>query len=89
MPLPNSDDQSNGMQHALADDWDRHWTELDTAARRNPAQKCRRRLILDTLRITGDGHGARVLDSGSGQGDLALDLHERYPAAEIVGVELS
>src|SRR5258708_20741535 len=37
---------SNSMQHALADDWDRHWTALDHAARLNPAQKYRRRLIL-------------------------------------------
>jgi SAM-dependent methyltransferase len=89
MHFHNSVDQSNSMQHALADDWDRHWTALDNAARRNPAQKYRRRLILDCLQIAGDGRGARVLDIGSGQGDLALDLLERHPAADCVGVELS
>jgi SAM-dependent methyltransferase len=89
MPFPNSDDYSNSMQHALADDWDRHWTALDNAARRNPAQKYRRRLILDSLQIAGDGHGARVLDIGSGQGNLAVDLLARHPAADCVGVELS
>src|SRR5258708_38313212 len=77
------------MQQALAADWDRHWTALDKAARRNPAQKYRRRLILDALRIEGDGRGARVLDIGSGQGDLAVDLLQRHPAADCVGVELS
>jgi SAM-dependent methyltransferase len=46
-------------------------------------------LILDTLQIGGDGHGARVLDIGSGQGDLAVDLLERHPEADCVGVELS
>ena len=89
MHFPNSVDQSTSMQHAQADDWDRHWTALDQAARRNPAQKYRRRLILDTLQIAGDGHGARVLDIGSGQGDLAVDLVERHPLVDVAGVELS
>src|SRR5258708_6464022 len=89
MPFPSSDDHPIAMQQALADDWDRHWTALDKAVRRNPAQKYRRRLILDALQITGDGHGARVLDIGSGQGDLAVNLLERHPAADCVGVELS
>src|ERR1700674_4500586 len=89
MPSLDPVDYSDSMQHALADDWDRHWTALDHAARRNPAQKYRRRLILDSLQIAGDGRGARVLDIGSGQGDFAVDLLARHPAADCVGVELS
>jgi SAM-dependent methyltransferase len=77
------------MQHALADDWDLHWSHLDTAARWNPAQKYRRRLILNALQIPGSGYNTRVLDIGSGQGDFAVDLLARHPAALLSGVELS
>ena len=73
--------------HAPApDDWDQHWADYADAARTNPAQQYRRRLVLGVL---GAGSGSRILDIGSGQGDLAADLATAYPTAEVAGIELS
>jgi SAM-dependent methyltransferase len=46
-------------------------------------------VIASLLNLPGDGEGVRLLDVGSGQGDLAAWIHARYPAAEILGLELS
>jgi SAM-dependent methyltransferase len=69
------------------DDWESHWSSFAEAAERNPAQAFRRRLVLSLLAA----HGApqRYLDIGSGQGDLAVAVADRWPSAEIVGIELS
>jgi SAM-dependent methyltransferase len=67
------------------DDWDQHWDEYAESAEHNPAQLYRRKLVLDRL-----GPGAtRILDIGSGQGDLAAALAAHIPAAELLGVEMS
>jgi SAM-dependent methyltransferase len=71
------------------DDWDRHWQAYTAVAERNPSQRYRRQLVLSHLAKSGCGPGARILDIGSGQGDLAVDLHNRFPETEIAGVELS
>jgi len=72
---------------AAADDWDAHWSSFAAAAERNPAQAFRRRLVLARLAAT--GLPQRYLDIGSGQGDLAVEVAERWPDAEIAGIELS
>jgi SAM-dependent methyltransferase len=70
-----------------SDDWDRHWDDYAASAAANPAQEYRRRLILDRL---GSGDPPRrVLDVGSGTGDLAAGLLARFPEADVVGLELS
>ncbi|MGH9178519.1 MAG: class I SAM-dependent methyltransferase [Acidimicrobiales bacterium] len=69
------------------DDWDRHWRHYADSASTNPAEAYRRRLVLRHLAL-GDG-AHRVLDIGSGQGDLAAELKRRHPQAEVVGLELS
>ena len=71
------------------DDWDRHWQEFNETAEQNPAQNYRRELILAMLGISGSGQGARILDVGSGQGDMAAAIRARFPSAEILGLELS
>ena len=68
------------------DDWDDHWTRFADSASTNPAQQYRRRLILDRIVARS---GLRVLDIGSGQGDLAASLAEALPGVEIAGIELS
>lgn len=70
------------------DDWDRHWHELADAAGANPAQRYRTKLILSLLGLR-DGSTDRVLDIGSGQGDLARDLRARYARIQLLGLELS
>lgn len=68
------------------DDWDDHWSRFADSASSNPAQLYRRRLILDRIPA---GVERRVLDIGSGQGDLAADLHAARPEVDIAGIELS
>jgi trans-aconitate methyltransferase len=69
------------------DDWDTHWAEYAGSAAENPAQDFRRRLILRLL--TGVSSSSRVLDIGSGTGDLAVSLREEYPETALLGLELS
>lgn len=69
------------------DDWDQHWHRYAESAGTNPAEAYRRRLVLGLLRV--GGRPARILDIGSGQGDLAIAIEERHPAAEVLGIELS
>ncbi|HME03648.1 MAG TPA: class I SAM-dependent methyltransferase [Solirubrobacteraceae bacterium] len=69
------------------DDWDAHWDQYAIAAEYNPAQSYRRRLALRLLerRTTPE----RLLDIGSGQGDLLVAAAERWPRAALVGLEAS
>jgi SAM-dependent methyltransferase len=74
---------------AEQDDWERHWRNYSEAAGRNPAQEYRRRIICRLLRRSGCPGNARILDIGSGQGDLAVDLRRAFPRAELAGLDLS
>lgn len=71
------------------DDWDQHWRNYARAAELNPAQRYRRQIVCALLRRSQCSGTARILDIGSGQGDLALDLNQAFPKAELAGVELS
>jgi 2-polyprenyl-3-methyl-5-hydroxy-6-metoxy-1,4-benzoquinol methylase len=77
------------VQPPRLDDWDRHWTTYAEANQRNPAQAYRRRLVLGLLHSIDSGERERILDIGSGTGALAADLRRQFPAADIVGIELS
>jgi len=77
------------VQPPRLDDWDRHWTTYAEANQRNPAQAYRRRLVLGLLQSIDSRARERILDIGSGTGVLAADLRRRFPAADIVGIELS
>lgn len=69
------------------DDWNRHWRQYAESASTNPAEAYRRRLVLGLLAL--DGTGDRVLDIGSGQGDLAAELQRSRPGVQLLGIELS
>ena len=73
------------------DDWDRHWKSFAEAASLNPAQQFRHRLIVEKARSAWRGRAlpARLLDFGSGQGDLAVELHRTFPQWDLVGFEMS
>ena len=71
------------------DDWNRHWQDYSDTAEQNPAQNYRRELILSLLDAHGSGEGIRIIDIGSGQGDMAAAIRARFPAAEILGLELA
>lgn len=84
MTQPNP--ASSSDEFAEADDWDQHWSDYADSAEQNPAQTWRRRLVVNELGLTAR---ARVLDIGSGQGDLAADLLTAEPDLAVRGLELS
>jgi SAM-dependent methyltransferase len=69
------------------DDWDAHWDAYTEAAAHNPAQWFRRRAAIKLLGGAGTPH--RLLDIGSGTGELLRDAAEKWPSAELAGVEMS
>lgn len=71
------------------DDWDAHWGRFAAAATRNPAQRMRHRIVTKLVAQLANGGRPRVVDIGSGQGDLILRLREVIPQGEFVGLELS
>jgi SAM-dependent methyltransferase len=82
----SSEQQQSPMSAAA---WGEHWRHYTQAAERNPAQKYRRRLVCKLLSRYGCSDNRRILDIGSGQGDLVRDLRQAFPTAEIAGLELS
>ena len=67
------------------DEWNVHWQEYAASATENPAQRYRRERAFGLMH----DQPARLVDIGSGQGDLLDAAQERWPAAELVGIELS
>jgi trans-aconitate methyltransferase len=73
---------------AEQDNWDSHWEHYADAASKNPAQQMRHNLIVKLLQQD-TKRKIRVLDLGSGQGDLLVKLHDMIPHAELAGFEMS
>lgn len=69
------------------DRWDSHWDDFGEANERNPAQEYRRRLALRLLERRGPPE--RLLDIGCGNGEFLATAAARWPAAELLGLELS
>jgi len=85
---------TNSHVPVAPDDWDQHWHDQAEVAERNPAQRYRREIACKLLRsyscgIPSSDGPARILDIGSGQGDLARDLRGMFPRAEIAGLDFS
>jgi len=76
-------------QPATPDDWNQHWGRYAGTAALNPAQAYRRKLIFERLGLSAGGGSARVLELGSGQGDLSTELAGRYPNIELLGLDIS
>ncbi len=78
------------MTHAAPhpDDWDQHWTTFQEWTKANPAQEYRRRLIRAHLDLR-NAAGARVLDIGSGIGDMLAEIDAEFPDVPKLGLELS
>ena len=89
MTTPKEDARPPAPAGVDRDDWDRHWDQFNDIAENNPAQHYRREMILASLGVNGTGQGARILDIGSGQGDMASVVRLRFPASSITGLELS
>jgi SAM-dependent methyltransferase len=72
-----------------SDDWNRHWRDFADSAASNPAQAYRRFLIFRARDLENVPKPVRLLELGSGQGDLARELIERHPEIELVGTDAS
>ena len=70
----------------MSQDWDHLWTQYAASAEQNPAQAFRRLLVVRSLGLT---PGSRLLDIGSGQGDLAQGLSALMPGLEVAGLDIS
>jgi SAM-dependent methyltransferase len=74
---------------ASDDDWDRHWAAYGESNALNPAQAYRRDLILARLDLGRAAGPVRLLEIGSGHGELSREMKRRHPEAQIVGLDLS
>lgn len=79
--------QSTSSAFVPRDEWDSHWDEFSEANERNPAQNFRLRLIMRLLEANGPPR--RLLDIGSGNGELLAAAARRWPGADLLGLELS
>lgn len=70
-------------------DWDAHWTSYDATARCNPGQIMRHKLVGKILCDEVTSEPVRLLDLGSGQGDMLEGLRRLLPKASLAGFELS
>lgn len=68
--------------------WEGHWTSFDAATRMNPAHRYRRALLFGALEA-GGGRPLKVLDLGCGQGDFLREARDRFPSAELAGLDFS
>ena len=70
--------------------WDDYWDDYDSAAQKNPAQRMRHEFIANQLDASCVNlTSMRLLDIGSGQGDMLAKIREKIPQAELAGFELS
>lgn len=74
---------------AGTDDWESHWKAYAASNHANPAQAYRRMLVWDALALGAAAGPVRLLEIGSGPGDLARDVLAARPDAEVVGMDLA
>jgi SAM-dependent methyltransferase len=74
---------------AGTDDWESHWKTYAASNNANPAQAYRRMLVWDALALGAAAGPVRLLEIGSGPGDLARDVLAARPDAEVVGMDLA
>src|SRR6516165_4192134 len=72
-------------------DWDAHWSDYVEAVDLNPTQVYRRRLLNKAIRarFPPNGEGLRLVDLGSGTGDLARVILADFPGAKVLGLDNS
>ena len=80
---------SSPVPPAAADDWNQHWKAYAASNALNPAQAYRRMLIFRGLDLNRAVRPVRLLELGSGQGELSREIKERHPDLELVGVDIS
>lgn len=71
------------------DDWNSHWQEYARATTQNPAQSYRHKMILHLIDSVVNDNTMKLLDIGSGEGDLLFRIANQFKKCELVGFELS
>jgi SAM-dependent methyltransferase len=84
--MHSSDASPHGRGDAGA--WEGHWTSFDAATRMNPAHRYRRALLFGALEAD-RAKPLKVLDLGCGQGDFLREARDRFPSAELAGLDFS
>jgi 2-polyprenyl-3-methyl-5-hydroxy-6-metoxy-1,4-benzoquinol methylase len=74
---------------AATDAWDEHWTAYAKTNALNPAQVERQKLIFGALRLDEAPSPVRLLDLGSGSGELSSAVLVARPDADVVGLDLA
>jgi len=69
--------------------WEHHWDQFSEATRLNPAQAFRRNLIFRLLGNSARRPDVSLLDVGCGSGDQLEALGNRYPNAQLAGIDRS
>jgi SAM-dependent methyltransferase len=69
------------------DDWDAHWSSFGSPTEGHAANRYRARLIVKALGEVRPG--SLLIDIGSGQGELAIDLAKKFPELNVLGLENS
>jgi 2-polyprenyl-3-methyl-5-hydroxy-6-metoxy-1,4-benzoquinol methylase len=69
--------------------WDDHWKSYAAINALNPAQVYRRKLVFGCLALRDAATPVRLIDFGSGSGELASEILRARPDAEVVGLDLS
>ena len=69
--------------------WEHHWRQFSAATRLNPAQAFRRNLIFRLLGDSANQPCTSLLDVGCGSGDQLEALGNRYPDAQLAGIDRS
>jgi len=71
------------------DNWEQHWKKYSKSAEKNPAQAYRRKLILKEIQNLTSQNKWNIVDIGSGQGDMLVNIDNSCPGHSLFGIELS
>jgi 2-polyprenyl-3-methyl-5-hydroxy-6-metoxy-1,4-benzoquinol methylase len=71
------------------DNWDSHWGDFGVAITASPAQAMRHSLAIQLFAAEHLPTTGNVVDFGSGHGDFLSKFHQRFPAMNLLGLELS
>ncbi|MGD0676414.1 MAG: class I SAM-dependent methyltransferase [Polyangiaceae bacterium] len=87
---PTYDARAGGESSRQAtEDWNEHWNAFAMMAARNPAQAYRRKLVFEHLALERSQGAVRLLDLGSGTGELAREVLRYRPDASVLGLDCS
>ncbi len=73
----------------VTQDWNEHWNAFALMTARNPAQAYRRKLVFEHLALERFQGPVRLLDLGSGTGELAKDVLRCRAEASVLGLDCS